>query len=59
MKYAMLQLNKETHVLLKSYCEEHGFKMSSLVDKLIKKHIGISNSDMNVLRADKIKKQSY
>ena len=33
----MLQLNKETHTLLKSYCEEHGFKMSSLVDKLIKK----------------------
>ena len=59
MKYAMLQIKKETHELLKDYCEEHGFKMSSLVDKLIKKHIGISNSDMNVLRADKIKKQSY
>lgn len=55
----MLQLNKETHALLKSYCEEHGFKMSSLVDKLIKKHIGISNSDMNVLRADKVKTKSY
>lgn len=55
----MLQLNKETHILLKSYCEEHGFKMSSLVDKLIKKHIGISNPDMNTLRADKIRKQSY
>lgn len=59
MKYAMLQLNRETHTLLKSYCEEHGLKMNSLVDKLIKKHIGINNSDMHILKADKIKKQSY
>jgi hypothetical protein len=42
MKYAMLQIKKETHELLKEYCEEHGFKMGSLVENLIKKHVGVT-----------------
>jgi hypothetical protein len=59
MKYAMLQIKKETHELLKSYCEEHGFKMGSLVENLIKKHINPPKPVGNVLKADKIKNQSY
>jgi hypothetical protein len=59
MKYAMLQIKKETHELLKNYCEEHGFKMGSLVENLIKKHIGVPKIQNGVLKADKIKSQSY
>jgi hypothetical protein len=59
MKYAMLQIKKETHELLKNYCEEHGFKMGSLVENLIKKHIGTPKVQTAVLKADKIKNQPY
>ena len=55
MKYSMLQIKKETHELLKNYCEEHGFKMGSLVENLIKKHIGVPKIQNGVLKADKIK----
>lgn len=54
MKYAMLQIKKETHELLKTYCEEHGFKMGSLVENLIKKHIGVTKPVSGVLKADKV-----
>jgi hypothetical protein len=61
MKYAMLQIKKDTHELLKDYCEEHGFKMGSLVENLIKKHIGVPKTQSNVLKADKVvvRNQSY
>jgi inactivated superfamily I helicase len=59
MKYAMLQIKKDTHELLKEYCEEHGFKMGSLVENLIKKHIGISKPQSGVLLSDKIKSKAY
>ena len=55
----MLQIKKETHELLKSYCEEHGFKMGSLVENLIKKHIGVPKTQSGVLISDKIKTKSY
>lgn len=57
----MLQIKKDTHELLKDYCEEHGFKMGSLVENLIKKHIGVPKTQSNVLNADKIviKNKSY
>ena len=56
----MLQIKKETHELLKQYCEEHGFKMGSLVENLIKKHVGVTKPQASVLRADKVvKNQSY
>ncbi len=55
MKYAMLQIKKDTHEVLKQYCEEHGFKMGSLVENLIKKHIGVPKIQNGVLKADKIK----
>lgn len=54
MKYAMLQIKKQTHELLKEYCEEHGFKMGSLVENLIKKHIGVTKPKSDVLKADKV-----
>ena len=54
MKYAMLQIKKETHELLKEYCEEHGFKMGSLVENLIKKHVGFTKPQSGVLKADKV-----
>jgi hypothetical protein len=61
MKYAMLQIKKDTHEMLKTYCEEHGFKMGSLVENLIKKHIGVNKQTVSILKADKIsiKNQSY
>jgi len=59
MKYSMLQIKKETHELLKNYCEEHGFKMGSLVENLIKKHVGVTKNQAVVLKADKIRSQSY
>jgi len=58
MKYAMLQIKKETHELLKTYCEEHGFKMGSLVENLIKKHIGFTKPQSGVLKADKVSVKS-
>jgi hypothetical protein len=55
----MIQIKKETHELLKNYCEEHGFKMGSLVENLIKKHVGVTKNQAVVLKADKIRSQSY
>lgn len=54
----MLQIKKDTHELLKKYCEEHGFKMGSLVENLIKKHIGQPKQQPVVLKADKVKSLS-
>jgi hypothetical protein len=59
MAYAMLQIKKETHELLKKYCEEHGFKMGSLVENLIKKHIGTTKPTNKVLPTEKVRNQSY
>ena len=39
MKYSMIQISPETHELLKAYCDEHGYKITAIVDKIIKKHI--------------------
>jgi hypothetical protein len=36
-EYAMLQLPKETHNLLKEYCKQQGFIMSVYVSNLINK----------------------
>jgi hypothetical protein len=48
MKQAMLQIKKETHVLLKIYCQEHGYKMGSLVENLIKKHVIVPKNKAGV-----------
>lgn len=34
-----VQITEETHQLLKEYCDEHGYKMSFIVDKIIKNYI--------------------
>lgn len=34
-----VQITAETHQLLKEYCDERGYKISSLVDKIIKNYI--------------------
>lgn len=59
MEYAMLQIKKETHTLLKKYCEEHGFKMGSLVENLIKKHVNTTKPNTNKVTKIDIKNQSY
>jgi len=38
-KYGMLQLDYEIHKLLKDYCKENGFIMSTYVANLIRKNI--------------------
>ena len=48
MKQAMLQIKKETHELLKNYCQEHGYKMGSLVENLIKKHVVVTKHKAGV-----------
>lgn len=55
----MLQIKKETHTLLKKYCEEHGFKMGSLVENLIRKHIGVDKQKSVKQDFVKTKNQSY
>jgi hypothetical protein len=48
-KYTTLQIKKETHELLKQYCEEHGHKLSGLVESMIKQRIQ-QPKPTNVLR---------
>ena len=38
-KYTTIQIKKDTHALLQEYCREHGYKLSGLVDSLIKQRI--------------------
>jgi hypothetical protein len=35
----LVNLPGETHRMLKEYCDEHGYRISTLVSNLIKKHI--------------------
>lgn len=54
-RYAMLQLPKEVHTVLKEYCDERGYKMSRFVSNLIKEKIRTSSKVRNILPAEKIK----
>ncbi len=38
-KYTSLQLDHETHTILKKYCAEHDKKMAPLVSRIIKEYI--------------------
>lgn len=38
-QYTTIQIKKETHILLQEYCKEHGFKLSGLVENLIKQKV--------------------
>jgi hypothetical protein len=48
-KYTTIQIKKETHELLHEYCKEHGFKLSGLVESLIKQRVN-QPKPQNVLR---------
>ena len=37
-KYQLVMIPKDVHTILKTYCDEHGYKLSGLVCNLIKKH---------------------
>ena len=50
-KYTTIQIKKETHELLQGYCKEHGYKLSGLVETLIKQRVGTPKPD-NILRVD-------
>ncbi len=53
MEHSMLQIKKEIHTLLKSYCDEYGFKMGSLVENLIKERLAFTKAQARVLKTDK------
>jgi hypothetical protein len=38
-RWALIQIPRETHDMLKEYANEHGYIMSALVSKMIKKFI--------------------
>jgi len=38
-EWALIQVTKETHELLKAYCDHHGFKISALASNIIKQYI--------------------
>lgn len=48
-RYAMLQLPKEVHTLLKEFCDERGYKMSRFVSNLIKEKLRTVQKPKNVL----------
>jgi post-segregation antitoxin (ccd killing protein) len=42
-KYSMIQINAEVHSELKKFCKDKGYKISGLVESLIKERIEKSN----------------
>ena len=38
-KYAMIQIDADTHLLLKEFCKEKGYKISGLIETLIKEKV--------------------
>jgi hypothetical protein len=53
-KYTTIQIKKETHELLKQYCEEHGHSITRLIEVMIKQRINPSASKpQNVLVVSK------
>ena len=54
-KYTTIQIKKETHELLKQYCEEHGHSITRLIEVMIKQRINPTTSKpQNVLVVSKI-----
>lgn len=37
--WALIQVTKETHEMLKVYCDQHGFKISALASNIIRQYI--------------------
>jgi hypothetical protein len=42
-RYAYVQISREAHKMLKEYCNFHGFKMSALLNNVIKRQVNSSN----------------
>ena len=38
-KYAMIQIDADMHQLLKEFCKEKGYKISGLIETLIKEKV--------------------
>jgi hypothetical protein len=38
-KYAMIQIDADVHLLLKEFCKEKGYKISGLIETLIKEKV--------------------
>jgi hypothetical protein len=38
-KYAMIQIDADVHQLLKEFCKERGYKISGLIETLIKEKV--------------------
>lgn len=49
-RYTTLQISKELHTELKDYCKKRGFKISGLVETLIKNKINTPLPNENVLK---------
>lgn len=43
-KYAMIQIDADVHHILKEFCKDKGYKLSGLVESLIKERIGVPKS---------------
>lgn len=53
-KYTTIQIKKETHELLKQYCEDHGHSITRLIEVLVKQRINsTSPKPHNVLVVSK------
>jgi hypothetical protein len=55
-KYAMIQINADVHQTLKEFCKEKGYKISGLIETLIKEKVESSKKTppKNVLPVTKI-----
>jgi hypothetical protein len=38
-KYAMIQIDADVHQMLKEFCKERGYKISGLIETLIKEKV--------------------
>lgn len=45
IKYTTVQIKKSVHRQLKAYCEEHGLKISGLVETVIRNKIERKSTD--------------
>jgi len=45
-KYSMIQIDAELHSSLKEFCNQRGYKISGLVESLIKDKIEISKNSL-------------
>jgi hypothetical protein len=49
-KYTTIQIKKETHAKLHEYCEENGYTLSGLVERLIRREITFEGELLRVTK---------